>query len=1099
MFSADAGAAQISMLSSRATKSEQPVVEHDPFQYLFPKLPDQGSYSVAHNGKCDIEEDFIMIAEFSEQEGPRPVIVIPKDGGQNFDQNEFSIKIMSVDHQSSVVGGYETAEDAQVVMCDEEAGTYAFVHHIVLNDIQARGYVRPFCISYVTSDPLKIMRCYEEISTQMKKVARFMKYGNRLVFMRDLEKKLEDLSYTKAHLLISQSRSAVSTQGDSELLAALNTIRQCMEEATDIVSALQPQLQGDIDLADRFQQYERMVQTRHRGPSMDSDSTSLQDFTDSPPSANNTKEHSGSYCDGFLAEFSLFSKSKNQKPKVLDVSAIRGKRRFDRSLRGLHELCSWGAKEGLQRLRAFREFLKQEFATIYNDGLDMAALDPESGVLRFGYHTVGANFLLHKDSGPESFVNRLHSFGGEVNIPSLGSVDSFKSFVTPFQSFDEDTMYSATSSLDNMFNYSRQTSVSDPPLSRNQSDPQLEDTELIFVHDYAASEFENTLTMENPMDEGLSKGETLDAGKTIADSHEQVSKDADRENKNRSDSDTSEFYAIDLDKDLKCSAKGCRCNTVDIKCDNQIGAGCRKTVKSRDEDIGRVKKTGICEVSEKVETDCDKLAKCNDENGYKKKISRDSRLNISNKIENFVLNLGLTDNTTTLCCSGAADRFEDVTDVSDVVQEQKVVSDVVNENKHLDDLLNAQKDIIDVVNGQKELTDVVNGQKELTDVVNGQKELTDVVNGQKELTDVVNGQKELTDVVNGQKELTDVVDGQKEPMDVDNKQKGFSDRFESDFESKDQYDLNESKQGNEDSSGDMFVFGKEPLRGSLTKRLSNSASSDSVKDESHLKKKWRLFQPNRLLLDGDFSVAQSLHKVLCNYSNLQHVVYSLLVGRPVIVIGTRKQESAIREMIQALALFVSSTPRTSSVCMLCQLKQLKMADIHKVQLRGIIRPDKRSAEYLLPQSIRRYITIVDTERGLILCQPYQGQFLSFLSALQLKKKTFKTGNVLLPFLQLCLEEISTKAFSYYHNVMSSDCLQDFRDASFPHRAAMLELSSEKYLNRAGIMNSDCRIIKHLAEAVKVQQIEEEFQCKYLTDAPAFPFSVQHQSLQTFKL
>jgi len=37
------------------------------------------------------------------------------------------------------------------------------------------------------------------------------------------------------------------------------------------------------------------------------------------------------------------------------VSTIRGKRRFDRSLRGLHELCSWGAKEGLQRLRAFRE------------------------------------------------------------------------------------------------------------------------------------------------------------------------------------------------------------------------------------------------------------------------------------------------------------------------------------------------------------------------------------------------------------------------------------------------------------------------------------------------------------------------------------------------------------------------------------------------------------------------------------------------------------------------------------------------------------------------------------------------------------------------
>ena len=30
-------------------------------------------------------------------------IVIPKDGGSNFDQNEFSVKILAVDHQSSIV------------------------------------------------------------------------------------------------------------------------------------------------------------------------------------------------------------------------------------------------------------------------------------------------------------------------------------------------------------------------------------------------------------------------------------------------------------------------------------------------------------------------------------------------------------------------------------------------------------------------------------------------------------------------------------------------------------------------------------------------------------------------------------------------------------------------------------------------------------------------------------------------------------------------------------------------------------------------------------------------------------------------------------
>ena len=33
-----------------------------------------------------------------------------------------------------------------------------------------------------------------------------MKYGNRLVFMRDLEKHLEDLSYTKGNTQILDSR-----------------------------------------------------------------------------------------------------------------------------------------------------------------------------------------------------------------------------------------------------------------------------------------------------------------------------------------------------------------------------------------------------------------------------------------------------------------------------------------------------------------------------------------------------------------------------------------------------------------------------------------------------------------------------------------------------------------------------------------------------------------------------------------------------------------------------------------------------------------------------------------------------------------------------
>lgn len=51
---------------------------------------------------------------------------------------------------------------------------------------------------------------------------------------------------TAAHLLISQSRSQTTAQGDNDLLNALNTIRQCMEEVMDIVSSLKPILQVEL-------------------------------------------------------------------------------------------------------------------------------------------------------------------------------------------------------------------------------------------------------------------------------------------------------------------------------------------------------------------------------------------------------------------------------------------------------------------------------------------------------------------------------------------------------------------------------------------------------------------------------------------------------------------------------------------------------------------------------------------------------------------------------------------------------------------------------------------------------------------------------------
>ena len=40
------------------------------------------------------------------------------------------------------------------------------------------------------------------------------------------------------------------------------------------------------------------------------------------------------------------------------------RRRFDKSLRTLHQLCHWGAKEGLTRLRSIHQYFNRDLATL---------------------------------------------------------------------------------------------------------------------------------------------------------------------------------------------------------------------------------------------------------------------------------------------------------------------------------------------------------------------------------------------------------------------------------------------------------------------------------------------------------------------------------------------------------------------------------------------------------------------------------------------------------------------------------------------------------------------------------------------------------------
>uniref|UniRef100_A0A8C1R4N7 Smith-Magenis syndrome chromosome region, candidate 8b n=1 Tax=Cyprinus carpio TaxID=7962 RepID=A0A8C1R4N7_CYPCA len=174
---------------------------------LYPYTGDTTPWSKTSG--ANFTKDFILLSEFSEQVGPQPLLTVPSETKAcgTFDLNHFSLRIMSVDYQTSLTGPggcgslkLNFVEDSKVVLGDSREGAFAYVHHLTLYDLEARGFVRPFCLAYVSSDENKIIQQFQQLSAEFSKVSECLKTGNRKNFANELETKLRDLEYTRVML-----------------------------------------------------------------------------------------------------------------------------------------------------------------------------------------------------------------------------------------------------------------------------------------------------------------------------------------------------------------------------------------------------------------------------------------------------------------------------------------------------------------------------------------------------------------------------------------------------------------------------------------------------------------------------------------------------------------------------------------------------------------------------------------------------------------------------------------------------------------------------------------------------------------------------------
>eukprot|EP01130_Rhizamoeba_saxonica_P013504 TRINITY_DN5768_c0_g1_i2.p1 TRINITY_DN5768_c0_g1~~TRINITY_DN5768_c0_g1_i2.p1 ORF type:complete len:636 (-),score=116.90 TRINITY_DN5768_c0_g1_i2:70-1977(-) len=145
------------------------------------------------------QNDFIIVAEFCQIVGPVAREILHPYGKieeleDGFDISQFVVKIMSVDIQTN-------NEDWFTCIELDDPKVYGFIHHIYLLDLDARGFVRPVVVSYLTKEKQKFQKYFNLFYTSFQKASDILKQSNSLLYKLDSKKKLADIIETRNSLI----------------------------------------------------------------------------------------------------------------------------------------------------------------------------------------------------------------------------------------------------------------------------------------------------------------------------------------------------------------------------------------------------------------------------------------------------------------------------------------------------------------------------------------------------------------------------------------------------------------------------------------------------------------------------------------------------------------------------------------------------------------------------------------------------------------------------------------------------------------------------------------------------------------------------------
>lgn len=349
--------------------------------------------SDTETGKFD---DFILIAEFSEQIGPTPVLCIPDCCPQSFNKIAFAVRVLSVDWHVKVsnnsgesLSRFSLDQDVQMLMSEPKENAEAIVSYMTVYDLHARGNERPYCICYISQDKNKMLLFFEDIAKAISKIVTYIHRRNYEVFLKDL----------KVHSnLLRKDLKVIREEG---LLPNSLPPGVTPESAvTDITSHLQ-------DMSSIMEDLDEML-CQLNNHSMTSSSTHSIARSHSESLGKKTRRftkrtNSDLRYTQSISPSSLLATSPNYTLSTITSSV----RNFDRKLRSLHELVSpemWG--EVRQSLEEVVHLHRQDTSLLLLNRYDNTCLKPKQSLLSIGQFAVN-NFVPQDKSVYQSRQNNV--------------------------------------------------------------------------------------------------------------------------------------------------------------------------------------------------------------------------------------------------------------------------------------------------------------------------------------------------------------------------------------------------------------------------------------------------------------------------------------------------------------------------------------------------------------------------------------------------------------------------------------------------------------------------------------------------------------------